>query len=96
MGECSYTMCKNCWDESDDYEIQTTNVPCGTSTGITCTEEVLVRVGGVSALLQRDHIVLVDGDVVDVFPFISDGMTIDKPSTLQTMVKYYRTNLCHF
>ena len=83
-------MCKNCWDLSDDYEIQATNVPCGTSSGITCTYEAHVRVGSVSASLKRGHVVTVDGESISMFPYVTDGMSIDQPSSLQTMVEYNR------
>lgn len=89
MGDCHYTLCKNCWNPADDYEIQAKNSPCGASAGITCTEEVNVRVGSTSVLLLRGHSVLVNGEFVDAFPYVGDGLSVDKPSNLQTMVRMY-------
>nr|XP_006820368.1 PREDICTED: mucin-2-like [Saccoglossus kowalevskii] len=85
MGDCSYTLVKNCYAQNSTYHIIADNTPCGRSER-TCTKAVLIEVGNDIVKLKRDHNVIANGEDATVFPLILSDIYIEKISSIYMKV----------
>ncbi|XP_006822490.1 mucin-2-like [Saccoglossus kowalevskii] len=82
MGHCTYTLVKNCFDESSDYHIMGKNVECGVTDGFTCTRAVLIDIGNTLVFLKRGGSVNVNGDDMEKFPFRYGDVYIERVTSM--------------
>ncbi|XP_077869402.1 von Willebrand factor-like, partial [Saccoglossus kowalevskii] len=86
MGDCTYTLVKNCFDESSDYHIMGKNVECGAAEGVTCTRAVIIEVRNTLVFLKRGNAVNVDGDDIEKFPFRYGDVYIERVTSMMIKV----------
>ena len=85
MGECAYHLIKDCWNDVDTFEVIAENAPCHHH-GATCTNKITVRNNEEYVTLFKNHRVAANGEDVDTLPYVGNGIMVDKPTSLITVV----------